>query len=165
MFRTCRLPGNIRRRSMSFYRLLTRRLLIAAAFLVSVSAFADSPDAVANDAVAQMDRMVDIILTVKDKPSAEKAVEDLKGVLAELKKIGARAKEVGQPSPEVKAQIAAKMQAKAAEFQKRIADAKEQFAKAGVEASAILVKGLRDLGKSMQETMQAFEQADKPAEK
>jgi hypothetical protein len=150
---------------MSCYRLFTSHLLVAAACLVSISAFADSADAVATDAMAQMDRMVDIILTVKDKPSAEKAVADLKPVLEDLKKIGGRAKAVGTPSPEVKAQIAAKMQAKAVQFQKRIADAKEQFAKAGVEATAILAKGMMELGKTMQEAMQGFEQADKAGQK
>lgn len=146
---------------MTIRRLLSHHLLILLAAFVSVSALADSADAVADDAMKQLDRMVDIILTVKDKPSAEKAVADIKGVIEELKKIGTRAKAVAQPTPEMKAQIQAKLQAKAEEFKKRIADAKEQFAKAGLEASAVLAKGLMEMSSALRDAMQAFEQPEK----
>ena len=146
---------------MNLHKRLLTGLLIALTFFFSHSAFADSPEAVVNDAMSQMDRMVDALLTVKDKASAETAVKDLMGVTEELKKIAVRAKTVGQPTAEQKEQLMAKMQAKTAEMKTRLAAGKEQLAKAGVEAAAVLGKGMMEFGKAMQEVGQAFQAADK----
>jgi hypothetical protein len=73
-------------------------LLVACAFLTPHLVRADSPEAVGNDVVAQLDTVADVILSVKDKATAEKAVENLLGITDELKKLTPRAKAVGQPT-------------------------------------------------------------------
>ncbi len=146
---------------MKLRQRLATGLLLALACLLPISALADSAEAIADDAIVQMDRMATALLTVKDKESAEKAVTELMAIAGDLKKIAARAKTAATPTPEEKAKVLAKMQAKSLEIKNRLGQAKEQLAKAGLEAAAVLGKGMMEFGRAMQEVGQAFEAADK----
>jgi hypothetical protein len=148
-------------RIMTLHRRFIAILLLALAFLIPAPSFADSAEAVMNDTLVQMDRVADTILTIKDKATAEKAMADLQTIVVELKKIAARAKAVGQPPAELKEKLMTQFRTKTAEVQKRIAGAKDQIAKAGLEAAAVLGKGMVEFGKGMQEVGEAFQAADK----
>jgi hypothetical protein len=134
---------------------------LTAYIFASSAAWADTHEAVADDAMVQMERMITALEKVTDKPTAEKAVEDLMSVAAELKKVAVRAKEVGKPAADVKAKIEAKMKEKQEAMMKRMGAVQGAIAKAGPEAGAVLMKGMQEFGAAMMEVGKAFEEADK----
>jgi hypothetical protein len=141
-------------------RFATTLIALATLLFTAGSALADSHEAVADDAMVQMERMVTALGTVTDKVTAEKAVQQLMDVATELKKIAARAKAVGQPSAEIKAKIEAKMKSKQEDFMKKMVAVQQGIAKAGPEAAAVLQKGMVEFGTAMQEVGKAFQDAD-----
>jgi hypothetical protein len=158
-------PGDSFRDDRSFMKLharLSATVFALTAFLFAAgSAFADSHEAIADDAMAQMERMANAVASITDKATAEKAATELKSVGEELKKVAARAKAVGTPAADVKTKIEEKMKTKQEAIEKKMAAAQESLGKAGPEAMAVLMKSMTELAPVFQEIGEAFEEGGK----
>ena len=147
---------------MKSLKTFTLALFASFALLFTGTTFAADPyETIAEEALVQMDRMANAVLSVTDKATADKAVAELLSVADDLKKIAAKAKGLGQPSDEIKAKIEAKMKAKTEEIQKKMETVPASLAKAGPEAAEVLGKGMEKFGAAMEEVGKAFEEADK----
>lgn len=140
----------------SIITFITRTSLVVAAVVLSGCSGGDSHEKVADAVLAQMERMATAVSSVTDKASAEKAVAELKSVGEEMKKLAEKAKAMKDPSAEVQAKIDAKMKTKQEEIQKKMMGMQATLAKAGPEAATILMGGLAEFGKVMEEAGKAF---------
>jgi hypothetical protein len=104
---------------------------------------------VMDDISMQIDRMKVVLSSVNDKPSAERAVSNMKTIVSDLKKAEARAKALGQPDAALKPKLAERMKRKMTELEKAFEDSQTVLARAGPEATAIVMKGMKDLGPDM----------------
>lgn len=128
----------------------------------SCSGSGDSAEKIVDEMIVQMDKMVGAIDSVKDKPSAEKGVADLKASADELVKLAHRAKAVGKVTGATKTKLEAKMNPKQAEFQKRMYEGGQRIGAAGDAAVlAILQKGFAEIDPIMKEFVRLMHEADR----
>jgi hypothetical protein len=112
----------------------------------------------------QLEKIGDALLSVKNVPTAEKAVADLEAIVAELSKMADRAGDLGQPSAEVRERTMTKLKTRLAENQKRMIAGSQQLQKAGPEAVRILQNGMAKLTPKMQRVIKVFSDADQKQE-
>ena len=79
-----------------------------------------SHEEVAADLMDTMEEFVDIIASVKDEASADKAAKDLDKVASKMEKLKAQADKLGDPSADVKAKIEADMKARRQAIQQKM---------------------------------------------
>jgi len=140
----------------SIIKFITRTSLVVAALVLTGCSGGDSHEKIVDAMIVQIDRMATAVSSVTDKATAEKAAAELKSVGEEMKKIAEKAKGMKDPSAEVQAKIDAKMKAKQEEVQKKMAGIQGTLAKAGPEAAAVLMGGMAEFGKAMEEAGKAF---------
>ncbi|MEK0450636.1 MAG: hypothetical protein RL088_2904 [Verrucomicrobiota bacterium] len=140
----------------SIIKFITRTSLVVAALALTGCSGGDSHEKVADAVLVQMERMATAVSSVTDKATAEKAVTELKSVGEEMKNLAEKVKAMKDPSAEVQAKIEAKMKAKQEEIQKKMMGMQANLTKAGPEAAAILMGGMAEFGKVMEEAGKAF---------
>ena len=134
---------------------LRRWLTIVVLTLAAVSLRAASPadetaETIINNLFAQLDRVADVVLTVKDEDTANKAADQLKLIDDKMHKIIDRAMAAPEPSKEEQAVLQDRMKTKIQEFMGRINGAKDQLRAAGPIAGLTVGKAMMSLGQSLQ---------------
>jgi hypothetical protein len=128
-------------------RFATALLAAATLFLTGCSG-PDSHEKLADDVMAQMEKLANAMSEAKDKATAEKAAADIKAMIPDFKKLGERAKALGKASPEVATKIQAKLKPKQEELSKKMAGAGPG---ASPEAGLALMGAVMELMPHMQE--------------
>ncbi|EDY18686.1 hypothetical protein CfE428DRAFT_3723 [Chthoniobacter flavus Ellin428] len=138
---------------MNLRRWLTVVVFTLSAVLAQAASPADeAAEAITNDLFAQLDRVIDVVQTVKDEDSANKAADQLKVIEDKLRKINEQIRTAEQPSKEESVHMMEQLKKKLPEFRTRLNATKDQIHAAGPAAAATVGKAVN----SIFQTLQAF---------
>jgi hypothetical protein len=122
---------------------------LTAVSLRAASSADDATEAIINNLLAQFDHVADVVDTVKDEESANKAVQQLKLSEEKIRKIAREMITAAEPSKEKSDMLGERMEKKVLEFSKRIERAKEQIHAAGPAVESTVMKAMTSWGQTM----------------
>ena len=123
--------------------------LLLVLFVFTAVGCGDSHESATEDAVGIMDEMAEILESIEDKDSAEKANDRLKDLAKDAEKIVARMEELGKPDKEMEAKLKEEFEDDIKALQKRVDAALKRILKKDATLLVKIESGMKDLTEAM----------------